>query len=45
MLEMAMMGAKVLQPRSVEMAKKYNIALLATPLTTTSFSGFFTGLS
>jgi len=25
MLEMAMMGAKVLQPRSVEMAKKYNV--------------------
>lgn len=25
MLEMAMMGAKVLQPRSVELAKKYNV--------------------
>jgi len=25
MLEMAMTGAKVLQPRSVEMAKKYNV--------------------
>ncbi|MCE5210252.1 MAG: aspartate kinase [Deltaproteobacteria bacterium] len=27
MLEMAMTGAKVLQPRSVEMAKKYNVPL------------------
>ncbi len=27
MLEMAMTGAKVLQPRSVEMAKKYDVAL------------------